>query len=138
MTRTTPDQVPPSWRLIGVLSGAAPGLVIGGSAALAGDLIGSSTGTAGPTIALMLVAAFAIVGAGVLALLPGTRRSTQPNRSWLDGPAPAIITAIAVAFASGALLPDKIAGLLAIAAGTILRLAVAFLAGMARSTSQRT
>jgi hypothetical protein len=138
MTRTAADRVPPTWRLIGVLSGAAPGLVIGGSAALAGDLVGSSTGMAGPTIAVVLVAALGIVGAVAFALLPTASRKAQSNRSWFDGPAPAIIAATAVALMSAALLPDKIADLVAIGVGTILRLAIAFLAGIVRNTAQPT
>lgn len=126
-----PNRVPVRWRVLGLLSGAGPGLVTGGLAAFAGDLISPGVGRAGPTIAVLFVTAVALAIGGAVAL--AARRRAQAGLPWSNPAMPAILTALVVMFATAALLPDKIAALVAIAAGAILRVVVAASVGLAQS-----
>ena len=119
-------QPPFRWRLVGVLSGIGPGLLLAGIARLAGELAAARIGIAATAVAVGAIVFLISVLALVQVIVLRDGRPGGPTRR----NDPAIAAFALTALAGAAFLPDAVSAIVMVAIGALVRLGVAVTAGL--------
>lgn len=133
MTQEPQRTGPPiRWRLIGVVSGVGPGLIVAGIARLVGELGASAVGL---PAGVLSVAGVVLLLAGLSIVLALAARRGRPAGTRESGPA--IVAFALTALVGAALLPGVVAAVLAIGIGVVVRTGVGLTAGLERQRQTR-
>ena len=114
------------WRLVGVLSGIGPGLLLAGIARLAGEFAAARIGTAATAVAVGAIVFLISVLAFAQVIVLRDGRPGGPTRE----NAPAVAAFALTALAGAAFLPDAVSAIVLVAIGALVRLGVAVTAGL--------